>query len=387
MYFFQFAAIGIYITFLNVYYLQVGLSGTQIGVLNMTSSLIGIAAAVMWGYLLDHTGRNRLLIAIGATGGLLIAQFIPLVHRFEIFWLLTAVAGVMFAATFTLVDSTILALLGERREDYGRYRLGGSIGYIITTFTAGTLFDQKGLGLMFPAYGVLMAVFVVFTLLLPANPPVQKQRARGSVGTLMAQPAWLLFIACTFLVWIATNSAMSFLGVVMKSMGANQQLIGRAMTISAVVELPFMFFSGSLLRRFGAVKLLIVAMFLMTVRFVLLGLMAAPGWAIAINMINGPGYVLLWNSAVTYNNRLAPPGSAGTAQGLFTASSSLAGVVSALLTGWLFDQLGTNRIFLAMAVCCLAGFLLFSAGNILFARKATRKAAGVTTARQPTPDQ
>ncbi len=370
LFFVQFAAVGVYFTYLNIYYRLAGLTGTQIGVISMATGLIGVVCVIGWGYLSDRTHKNRLLIAFGALGGLLIAQFIPLVHTFAAFLFLGCLGAVMTNAPMTLVDSTTLALLGERRNDYGRFRLGGSIGYIIAALTAGFVFDRISLRWMFPAYGAIMLCFVVVALLLPEAPHVNKERQKTRVMDLVRQPVWVVFTGVILLFWIAYNAAMSFLGVAMQSMHASQSLVGMAVTIGAIIEAPLMMYSGKLLGRFGAVKLFLASLILSTIRYFLLAWMPRPEWAILINVINGPGFVFFWTSAVTYINRLATPALAGTAQGLFNSTMGLAGMVSGLLAGWLFDQLGPQGMFMVMGFCCLAGLILFSLGNLTIRRKA-----------------
>ena len=363
LFFFQFAAVGVYFTYLNIYFRQAGLSGTQIGLLNMTTALVGVASVSGWGYLSDLTGKNRLLIAIGAAGALVAAQFIPLVHTFAGFLVLGCLGSLMGSAPMTLVDSTTLALLGEKREDYGRFRLGGSIGYVLTALTAGFVFDRTGLQLIFPAYGVIMTMFVVVALLLPDATAQPRERSKAEIGQLVRRPVWIIFTISVFLAWIANYATIMFLGVTLQTMGASKSLIGVAITIGAIVEAPLMVYSGPLLRRFGPVRLLLTGFLLMAIRNFLLGWMPSPGWAVAINLLNGPAYVFYWNSAVTYLNKMATTSTTGTAQGLFNSTISLAGVVSSLLTGYLFDLLGPNGLYTVMAFCCLAALVLFRVGT------------------------
>jgi MFS transporter, PPP family, 3-phenylpropionic acid transporter len=370
LFFFQYAAIGGYFTFLNVYYREAGMSGTQIGLINMATALVSVGSAVVWGFLADRTGRPRILIACGAVGGLIVAQFIPMVSTFTAFLVLGSVGSLMASAPGTLVDSTTLAMLGDRREDYARYRLGGTYGYIITASTIGFLFDRAGLQMMFPVYGLIMLVFAGVALLLPDTTVQREETSGGEMSAMMRRPTWLIFMVCVFLVWIASNASIMFTGVVLSSMGASQTLIGFAVTIGAVIEIPFMMFSPRLLRRFGSERLLLIAFGLMVIRYFLLAWMPTPEWAVPINALNGPAFVLFWNSAVTLANKMAPVGMAGTVQGLLASTMSLAGVVSALMTGMLFDQFGPNGMFLVMAFCVLAAFLLFAAANYRLLRAA-----------------
>jgi PPP family 3-phenylpropionic acid transporter len=372
LYFFQFAAVGIYYTFLNVYFRDTGLSGTQIGLLNMAAAIVGVVSSLAWGYLGDRTGKPRFIIAGGAAGALLAAQFIPYMSGFWPLLLMICLSSLMNSAPMTLVDSTTLVLLGAHREDYGRYRLGGSIGYILMTLAAGFILQGTGLRVMFPLYGAVMAAFALAALWLPPAAVHLEQPSIKQIGGMVRRPAWLLFVTCIFLAWISYNATIMYLGVSLKAMGASDSLIGIATIISAVVEMPFMFFSRGFLQRFGPVRLLVAAMALMVVRYFLLSQMPSPGWAIAINVLNGPAFVFFWNSAVTYANKMAPPHLAGTAQGLFSATTSLGSVVSSLLAGWLFDVVGPKGIFLVMSALVLAALLLFSAGN--FFRKQSPQA-------------
>lgn len=363
LFFFQYAAIAAYYTYLNVYYRKVNLTGTEIGLINMAISLVGVAFAIFWGNISDRTGRPRYLISLGAVGALVIAQFVPTVSTFSAFLLLGIISSIAASAPGTLTDSTTLAWLGERREDYARYRLGGTFGYVITGTVIGFIFDRIGLRMMFPLYGVIMLIFAIFAQLIPDLPVRLEVKSGKAIGEMIHKPVWIIFTICVFLVWIASNASIMFMGVVLDSMGAPQGLIGLAVTIGAIVEIPFMMYSPRLLRRFGPERILIIALSLMVVRYFLLSWMPEPWWAIPINIINGPAFVFFWNGAVTLANRMAPQGLAGTVQGMFNSTMNLAGVVSALLTGILFDRLGPNGMFLVMAFCVLAAFLLFAIAN------------------------
>jgi PPP family 3-phenylpropionic acid transporter len=371
LFFFQFAAVGIYFTFLNVYYKQAGLSGSQIGLIGMAGGIVGIAGTFLWSYLSDRTGQPRLLIAAGALGGLLTAQTIPLVGILGLanaFWLYMAIGcagSLMTSSVNTLVDSTTLAMLGESRQAYGRYRLGGSVGYIVGTIAAGFLYDQVGYLWMFPAYGLLMLAFAWLALKLPRRAARLAGAGGREIAQMIRQPTWLILIATAFLFWVANYALIAFQGVVLKSMGADDKLIAFAAVIGTVIEVPFMAFSERLIQRFGAARLLCFALLLQVIRFFLLSQMGAPEWAIAINMLNGPGFVLFWTSAVNLVSRLAPPSLVATAQGFFASTISLASIVSSLLGGVLFDQLGPSGLFLALTAICLAAFVLYSLGIVL----------------------
>ena len=364
LFFFQFLAVGAYFIYLNVYYRQAGLSGTQIGIISMSSSIIGVVSTLAWGYVSDKTGKPRILIASGALGAMIVAQFIPLVHTFWAFYGLACLASILSSALGTLVDGVTLALLGSKSENYGRYRLGGSIGYIFASSISGFVYDRTGLVLIFPAYGLFMSLFAGMALLLPSIPVKIEHRAAAKIGVMIRQPIWVIFAGCVFLIWVANYASIMYLGVSLQSLGASQSLIGLASTSGALVEIPFMAFSGWFIRRMGLARLMLVAILLMVMRYVLLGLMPTPSWAFFINILNGPAYGLFATCSVAYAKKLAPASLNVTSQGLLNSTISLAGVVSAILTGVLFDQIGPRGIFFMMALCCMVGMVLFGVGSL-----------------------
>ncbi len=155
-------------------------------------------------------------------------------------------------------------------------------------------------------------------------------------------------------------------------MGAGDSLIGFALAVSAIFEVPFMAFSGAIIRRFGPTRLLWISMVGYVIRYILYSQMMSPEWVIFIHMFSGPVYVLFWNSAVNVANRMAPPELSATAQGLLVSATALAGVLSGGLSGWLFDRLGSRGLFLSLAGFCLAAFLLYSFGQLRARSPASR---------------
>ncbi len=364
LYFVQFLSVGAYFIYLNVYYRQAGLSGTQIGLITMTNSIIGVISAILWGYVSDRTGKPRLLIAFGSLGSLVVAQFVPLVNGFWGFFVLSCLGSLLTSSFNTLLDGATLSMLGAKSENYGRYRMGGSIGFIVATSASGFIYDATGLKMMFPIYGGIMAVFAICALLLPHAPVQPKVRTRSELGLMIRQPAWMIFAVCVFLIWSANYAAILYLNVSLSTLGASQGLIGMVNTAGALAELPFMAFSGWFIHRYGLRRLMTVAIILMVARYFLLGWMPNPGWAIAINVINGPAYAFYAITAVAYARQLAPPSLAVTSQGLYNGTMSLAGVVTSLATGVLLDRIGPNGIFTVMGFSCLAALALFVFGAL-----------------------
>lgn len=365
IYFFIYAGIGVNLTYINIYYISRGLTGTQVGIIGTGGGLSAMLASALWGYIADRTGRPNIIMAVGALGTITMALLIPLVSGFPAFLALGILFSFFSSSFFTLVDSTTLNLLGDKREDYGRIRLGGTFGYILATAASGFIFEKIGLVWMFPTYAVITAILAMVALRVPRMPIVhhEHEKHNNALGQMIRRPAWIIFIVSSFLVWTAASGSISFLGITLKSMGASSGLVGIAATMAAVAEIPFMYFSGSLMRRMGLQRMFLVSLFFFTLRIGLYGFMPAPGWAVAINCLNGVSYVFFWNSAVNYANKIAPDSLKSTSQGLFMSATSLSSVVAASISGLMFDSLGGAGLFRVLSLFCLTALILFGAAQ------------------------
>ena len=351
-------------TFINVYYSSTGLSGTQIGLIAMAAGLAGFGGGSLSGYLSDRTGQARLILSVSAIGSAIVALLTTTVHSFPGFLILACFFAIFNTAMFTLTDSVTLAILAERSAEYGRYRLGGSIGFILTSASSGFIFQQTGLVWMFPAFAVTMLLFTVLSVQLPRLPVRESSTSGNAIGGMMRNPTWMIFAASVFLIWLASSGVFSFIAVTMKALGASDSLIGLSSAASALAEAPFMVMSGWFLRKLGPSRMIWLSFLVYTIRTFLLSLIRAPGWVIPLNIINGPTYVMFWTGSINYAAKMAPESLKATAQGLIVSATNLSSVVGVLLSGWLYDQMGPTGVYAILSLFCLAAFVLFGLGRL-----------------------
>jgi MFS transporter, PPP family, 3-phenylpropionic acid transporter len=361
LFFLMYAGTGIYFTFIAVFLSSAGMSGTNIGMINMAGGIVAFFASTFWGYWSDRSGKPRYLLAIASAGTAFTALLFPLSHSFWQFLVLGCVFPFFNIAIITLMDSNLLALLGDNRGDYGRYRLGGSFGYILTTLAAGFLFRERGLEIMFPIFTAIALIFTGCAFFLP---DISVKRGKNihsprAILAMMRQSSWFVFASCVFLAWLAGSGAISFLGVTLKSMGAEEFLIGIVAASAAIFEIPFMVYNSWFLRKFGSRRMLFYSLLGYVARIGLYSLMPTPAWGIAGNALNGVSYVWLWNASITYANDQAPGEFKATALGLFVSTTALAAVVSAPLSGWMFDNLGPPGMFRVLACVALVAVIIF----------------------------
>ena len=356
IYFLYFSAFGIVTAYLNIYYKSIGLSGFQIGWIGSIIPLVALVSSPFVGLITDRLARPRLLIAIAALGA---GTSIIIISKLSsIYWILP-MAGVYSFFVTTLVpqiDSVNLILLKEHKERYGQQRIFGSIGFILSTWILGMVFDRWGLSTMFPIYLGLM-VLLALVLLFASEfkiPAHESTPLRESLR--MIKPAALVFFAGIFFYGISNSGMNDYLGLYLKSMGGNDRLVGLCFSIGALSEVPIIYFGGRLLKKFGPYLLLIVAMVAHVIRMALYAIMPDAGWAIYISLINSISFGLFLVTSVVFVKSIFPDHLTNTGQTLLWGTLYLSSILGSPVNGLMFDKIGPSKLFMA-----LAGFAFLAA--------------------------
>ena len=354
VYFFFFSGFGILMTFLNVYYRSRGLSGLQIGTLTAVFPLVGMIFAPLWGYVNDRLGNPKVILALATMGTLGSLVGMNAASSFTQLLAAVGVLGAFYSMLMPVVDVVNLKLLEGQRERYGEQRIWGSLGFIFTTLSTGWLFERFGLHMMFAACGAAFLGMLVGVLRLPAGLRTERRGSSSGLRLLVTNPAWVIFTIGQFILSISSTGMNHFLGVYMRELGAGESLVGMAVGIGAVSELPVMRYSQFFLKRLGAPRMLLLACGAYALRFALYSWMPSAEWALLVGLLNGLTFGMFWVSAVVYINTIAPPEYQTTAQSLVTSVVSLATVSGAPLSGWVFDHWGGSTLYGLYIVLALA---------------------------------
>ncbi|MFN2200221.1 MAG: MFS transporter [Caldilineaceae bacterium] len=369
-YFLFYAAGAALFPYLVLYYNGVGLHTSQIGILLAIGPLVTLIAAPVWGGIADYTHRHKLVMFVAVVGAM---SMVAAISQTSAFWALVPVVLVYawFSAPIVpLADNAVLSLLGSRSDEYGKQRMWGAVGWGISGLLAGIAIDVYGQSYSFVGY----IFFLGFGLIAISRIPLSE----GSVSTpfwsglkILARNArWLYFLMAMLLTGIGYGVNFQFLFLYLDSLGASGTLMGWTLMIATISEVPIFFYSDYLLLKLGASGLMLVSMFVSTLRLLAYALMPNAWYALALAAFHGLSFSARWAAGVSYSNREAPPGLGATAQGLFTgASMGLGTAGGALLGGVLFDTWGPRAAFASAAAVAACGMAIFIVSEMAFGKK------------------
>lgn len=364
-YFFIYAALAFFAPFLTLYYEGLGLDGKQLGFLAAMPSLVTFISAPFFGAIADMTQQHRRILGISILFVILGVLMIAFVDNFQALIPGVFIYAFFFAPALPLIDRSVLEILGAERDQYGKQRLWGAIGWGALAPLAGLVVDRGGVRWAF--YG--SAVLFLGLLIISQRTPIRGVKLRVSFfrGLSKLMSSWQVILFFTVMLVGGMGLAMihHYLFLYLDRLGASPIIMGTALTIATLSELLVMYYSDRLLKLWKSRGLIIFALVMMAIRLVGYAITNNPGIALSLQLLHGPTFAAIWMAGVAYVAEIAPPGLGNTAQGMFTGVvMGLGSALGALTGGILYQSIGFSKMFLFAGVSVLFACLLFGFGCV-----------------------
>ncbi|MFZ9665957.1 MAG: MFS transporter, partial [Limnohabitans sp.] len=325
-------------------------------------SLTRTFAPYVWGWLSDHTGDRVRLMRWSA--GVALVMSLGLAWHESVAWIVVVLL-LMFIHTSSMMPMAEAAMshlvsAGGQFDVrlYGRVRLWGSVGFLVTVIVAGAWFEQRGMQ-DFPALTWLTLLAVnVSVWCLPHRPEVtQGAEDKPSVLPVLLQAHNLSFFASVFFHVLAHFSIYIFFSLYLDSLGYGKLMIGVLWGVSVVVEILAFYTQSRWLHHFSLTGWLLVCSAVMVVRM----LMTAWGAESLLLMLvaqclHALTFAVHHTACTAWLTRHFPERLRGRGQALYsTIGYGLAGVVGAVGGSTLSGHWGLQGVFWASVPVALLG--------------------------------
>jgi len=282
-YFLFFAGVAFVAPFIVLYYQSLGFTGTQIGLLAGLTPLITLFGTLLWTGLADATRRHRLIMSLALLVGVAALSLFPFLKAFAPVMLITILFNMFFAPVSSFADSATMFMLVDKKEMYGRVRLGGTFGFGLAAPIAGRLVQDYGLKLAFWGGATLMFLAFVVSPKLVYRQSKAGAATGGSVLTLLKNRRWVFFLAVAFAGGLTLAVTNNYLFPYLKELGANETTMGLALAIGTIGEIPVLFFGNHLIQRLKPYGLLMLAMVVSGIRLLLFAASSTQTWLCSSN--------------------------------------------------------------------------------------------------------
>jgi PPP family 3-phenylpropionic acid transporter len=355
-YFAYFAAAAFLQPYIIVYFDTLGFSGAQIGVLAGMVPLVIMVGATLWTGLADAKMRHKLIMSITILVSVITVVVTPFIKSFAFLIPIVFMYALFAAPVSPFADSATLFMLGDKKDLYGRVRLGGTIGWGLFAPLASVVIDRYGIRWAFWGNATIMIFTLIICQSFAFEQSGEREPMQANIRKILNDRRWGLFLSLLFLGGVAFSAVNSFLFPYMIELGMSGITRGIAITIATISELPVLFFSNYLIDRYKALGLLFIGMFITGLRMILYAVLNFQAGILIFQLLNGLTSPLVLVAAVSYANEIAPEGMKATAQGLVGAAmfgfgAAAGGAAAGLLRG----GMGGQAMFLLIGIAVLLG--------------------------------
>lgn len=355
-YFFYFAFVGAFAPYFTLYLQDVGQSAWEIGVMMSVPQVMRLLAPNLWGWLADRLGRRALIVKLAAFCSVIgfsvfffTRDYLPMLAAMALVWF-------FWSAALPLVEAMTLDRLSGRTERYGRIRLWGSVGFIVSVLVIGALLDRL------PIATVLWSCLFILLCVLASALALEEMKvgADGTaqpLGDLLRRPEVLALLAACFFMSVAHGPLYVFYSIHLVDHGYGKTAVGLYWSTGVVAEIFVFIFMPRLMRHFSLREILLASFALAVLRFLMIGWLAdSPALLFVAQVLHGATFGAYHAAAVAVLTRWFAPHQQARMQGLYgSLSFGAGGMLGGLLGGQTWDSLGAGATYSIAALCAACG--------------------------------
>lgn len=376
IYFFIFAAVASVAPFFVLYLQSLGFTGAQIGSITSLGPLLGMVGTPIWTGLADARNRHRTILMGGMAVAILVNLLLPFLRTYPLIFATQVALALLTPHMLALQDSSTIHTLGKQRDQYGQIRLWGTVGWGLSAPVVGTVLGTIGLVWMFWIYAAFMTINLVLARGLEFEQGSEQSPYFKNVGRLLKDKQWLLFLGVALVSGLGMAPHGNYLPLLVQEVTRQtgvsllpsvSAVVGLTLTVSTIFELPVMLGAHRVLRLFGSRNTIFMAMAVIALRNLLYANAHSSVTILALQVLHGLTYPLIWIAGVSFVAEKAPKGLSATAQGVFSAAIMGIGTSSGnYFCGWLIDQIGVYGMFnfIGFFVLVFMGFFLLLSRRI-----------------------
>ena len=361
-YFFYWAAASSLIPYLGIYYKNLNIIGHQIGLLGGIPYIFVFIWSIFFGFLADLTQKYRLLLKISILGLIVSVSLIFFADSFQQLVPVIALYAVFSSPINPIVDKLTLDWASRCNGEYGKIRIGGSLGYgLVVTITGFiiTLFNLKWIFLVY-VFFILICYSTTFYFNNSTKQIVKEKVSIKDFIDSFKNVNFIIFLLLIITWGMGESSVTNFLFLHMFDIGSNYILMGLSISFAIISESIVFLHIAKINKRIGLINTLVVGFIIQIIRLLGLSYIRTPWMGILAQLFGGASFGFIWAGGVAYVNKNLPKKLSTTAQGLRTGfQSGLGYAIGVIFSGYLYENVGSALLYRYMSIIVLFGIILF----------------------------
>ncbi|KYK46508.1 MFS transporter [Bradyrhizobium liaoningense] len=344
---------------------KLGVGYVELGFALTTLAVVSGLTQAPTGYLVDHFGARKILLAGLTLGGLAL-----ILLGLHLSYASLIACAVLLGLANSVYHPADYAILAEHMDEarmgraFSVHTFAGYLGGAVTPAIVAALVTLSGgVGALIAsgAIAILVALLLIAMGIPEAGAHKKKPGGESAPKQAVITPALITLTALFMLLSLSVAGINNF-GVValMSGYGASYSIANVALTAFLAASAAGVLAGGFLADHTERHGYVAAACFAANAAIVLLiALVTLPGWALTAMMATA-GFLsgVIAPSRDMLVRNAAPTGAAGRAFGIVSTGFNLGGIVSPLLFGWIIDQGAPHWVFGASVIFMLATVVL-----------------------------
>ena len=336
------------------------ISGGESGMIFAIGSFLAMVFQPFLGYINDRTKRSKeilivLTIIIFATLFLMnyVSSFLGMLTLYSLY-------AIAVFCEMPLMDAVSLTTYYA----FGKIRLWGSIGFAVGALVSGKVIEIFGVS-SFLYLGVGVSIITGFIILkIPMEGKVSHESGeKVDIKKLLTNRKYIIFVIVSMLFLGTNNGHNSYFGVYFNDIGGSMALLGIAVFLMTLSEVPFMGISTRLIGKKGAEFVIILAVLSLTIRWGIYFLFPKPSIITETFLFQGASMGLYFASANIFVRNIVEKNTLGTAITIFMAAGSLGGMFIQYISGVIIEQYYSVYIYGMFTILTFIGLILMVLGS------------------------
>ncbi|WP_438446959.1 MFS transporter [Gorillibacterium sp. sgz5001074] len=356
LYLFTGTAGGLFNPYLTTLFVHQGIPANLAGVYMSIGTFLSIIVQPVWGMLVDRYRKTKTVLLLGvAVPGFL--SFFYHVEAAAVILMVYMLYIVFHVIQSPIADSYAVSAASRAGTSYGTIRMMGSVGTALGGYLGGLYLSRFGILELWLPFLILSLAGACTVLLLSGETERKASPITLSEGLkeLLGNRVFVVFlIACLFVNQTLT-AYNSFFVLAFKSAGGSYSLVGTALLLASMTNLPTMLLASRVVNRLGHERTLLLAAVFYALRWAIQWLFPVPAVMMGIQILHGLSFGLFYVAAVEYVAAVSGKRMQATGQSVFyMVFSGMGGIVGNLLNGYLYNAGGAAAMYMT---CTFSAFI------------------------------
>jgi MFS transporter, PPP family, 3-phenylpropionic acid transporter len=353
-YFLFFSVLGCFLPYFALYCRSIGFSGREIGLLFAILPFVKSFGPIIWGIVADRTGARKKIFIIAALASVAFFTGFLLTTSFTAMAFLIAFYGSSRSALIPMIEATTWEYIGTQGGEYGKIRVWGSFGFIMSAFICGNLAHYFGIRSLLYVILILSWALAALAFKVPEQKKLSQPFHKSDFIAFLKRPEILVFLLICILMRVSHGAFNGFFSIHLSDLGYSYRLIAVMWPIGVGAEVLLMWNYQKLFKNVSPTRVMALSTFAAALRWILIATVAHPFWMALSQMLHALTFAGFHIAAITYVNAHFPKTARTASQGLYSALSfGVGGSIGLVLSGVLFDHVGSASLFLIFSVFAL----------------------------------